>query len=417
MTEPNGSTASNALYSATRFLRTEAGGGFALLAGAFAALIWVNLIDADSYASFWSTDIRIGIGEASITENLGHWVNDGLMTLFFFLITLEIKRELVTGDLREPKAAALPILAALGGVLVPIVVFLALAGGEIDSSGWGIPMATDAAFAIGVLAILGDRVGIGVRLFLVTIAVVDDVAAIGVIAVAYVGDVSIDWLGLAAGVLCLVVLMRALGVSRIVAFVPVALVVWVATLESGVHATLAGVALGLLTPARPIEGRRILEELEEGLHPYVSFLILPLFALANAGVELGGSSLSNADGRRVALAVAAGLVVGKLVGIAGATLLALKLRLGTLPKGVDARGVWGAAALAGIGFTVSLFITPLAYPDPPLLEGAKIGILSASVAAAIIGITILAPGGKHSTRERRSGDRSASDATDRREPQ
>lgn len=399
MSEPTESAPNSVIDSATRFLRTEAGGGFALLVGAFAALIWVNLIDADSYSSVWSTDVRIGIGDASITETLGHWVNDGLMTLFFFLITLEIKRELVTGDLREPKAAALPIIAALGGVLVPIAIFLALAVGEIDAKGWGIPMATDAAFAIAVLAILGDRVGIGVRLFLVTLAVVDDVAAIGVIAVAYVGEISIGWLALAAAGLCVVTLMRVLGVSRILLFVPIGLLVWFATLESGIHATLAGVALALLTPARPVKGRKVLEELEGGLHPYVSFLILPLFALANAGVELGGSSLSNAEGQRVALAVAAGLVVGKFVGIAGATLLALRLRLGSPPNGVDTRGLLGAAALAGIGFTVSLFITPLAYPDAPLLEGAKIGILGASVVAAIFGIAILAPGGKHPTRE------------------
>lgn len=390
---------STRLESALKFLRTEAGGGFALLVGAFVALVWVNLIDAESYGSFWSTEIRIGVGNVSITETLGHWVNDGLMTLFFFLITLEIKRELVTGDLREPKAAALPILAALGGVLVPIAIFLVLAGGAIDAKGWGIPMATDAAFAIAVLAILGDRVGIGVRLFLVTLAVVDDVAAIGVIAVAYVGEISTGWLALAAAGLCLVALMRILGVSRILLFVPIGLLVWLATLESGVHATLAGVALALLTPARPVGGRKVLEQLEDGLHPYVSFLVLPLFALANAGVELGGSALSDDDGKRVAIAVAVALVVGKLTGIAGATFLALRLRLGSLPQGVDARGALGAAALAGIGFTVSLFITPLAYPGPPLLEGAKIGILGGSVVAAILGIAILAPGGRHPTRE------------------
>jgi len=390
---------SAALDSATRFLRTEAGGGFALLIGAFAALVWVNLIDAESYRSLWSTEVRIGIGDVAIAETLGHWVNDGLMTLFFFLITLEIKRELVTGDLRHPKAAALPIVAAAGGVLVPIAIFLALTANEIDSSGWGIPMATDAAFAIAALAILGDRVGIGVRLFLVTLAVVDDVAAIGVIAVAYVGEVSFGWLAVAVGALCLVALMRALGVARILVFVPVALLVWVATLESGIHATLAGVALALLTPARPVQGRRVLEELEDGLHPYVSFLILPLFALANAGVVLGGSSLSDPDARRAALAVAVALVVGKFVGVSGAALLALKLRIGALPNGVDTRGLLGAAALAGIGFTVSLFITPLAYPDAPLLEGAKIGILCGSVVAAIVGVAILAPGGRHPTRE------------------
>jgi NhaA family Na+:H+ antiporter len=380
------------------FLRAEALGGFALLAGAFAALVWVNLIDAGSYESLWGTELRIGIGDLAITETLGHWVNDGLMTLFFFLISLEIKREVVTGDLRHPKAAALPVLAALGGVLAPVAIFLLLAGGGDSAAGWGIPMATDAAFAIGVLTILGDRVGLGVKLFLVTVAVVDDVAAICVIAIAYTGDLSLGWLAAATGGLLGVVAMRALGVRRVIAYVPVGAAIWVAMLESGVHATLAGVLLALLTPARPIEGRRVLEELETRLHPFTSLLVLPLFALANAGVELGGAALSDPEGRQIAVAVAVGLLVGKLAGIAGATFVALKLRLGRLPAGVDARGLLGAAALGGIGFTVSLFIAPLAYSSPVLVEGAKLGIFAASVAATLLGAAIFIPGGRHHSR-------------------
>jgi Na+:H+ antiporter, NhaA family len=380
------------------FLRAEAVGGFALLLGAFVALVWVNLIDAGSYESLWGTELRIGIGDAAITETLGHWVNDGLMTLFFFLISLEIKREVVTGDLRHPKAASLPILAALGGVLLPVAIFLLLVGGGHGAGGWGIPMATDAAFAIGVLAILGDRVGVGVKLFLVTVAVVDDVAAICVIAIAYTADLSLAWLAAAVGGLLGVVAMKALGVRRVVAYIPIGVAVWVAMLESGIHATLAGVALALLTPAHPLDGRKVLEELEARIHPFTSLLILPLFALANAGVELGGSALSDSEGRRVALAVAVALVVGKFVGIAGATLAALKLRLGALPAGVDRRGLLGAAALGGIGFTVSLFITPLAYSSPLLVEGAKLGIFAGSVGAALVGIAMLAPGGHHPSR-------------------
>jgi Na+:H+ antiporter, NhaA family len=374
------------------FLRAEAVGGFALLLGAFAALVWVNLIDAGSYESLWSTELRIGIGDAAITETLGHWVNDGLMTLFFFLISLEIKREVVTGDLRHPKAASLPIIAALGGVLLPIGIFLLLVGGGNGADGWGIPMATDAAFAIGVLAILGERVGVGVKLFLVTVAVIDDVAAICVIAIAYTADLSLGWLAGALGGLLVVVAMRTLGVRRVIAYVPIGLFVWVAMLESGVHATLAGVALALLTPARPLGGRKVLEELEARIHPLTSLMVLPLFALANAGVDLGGSALSDSEGRRIAVAVAVALVLGKFVGIAGATLAALRLRLGTLPSGVDRRGLLGAAALGGIGFTVSLFITPLTYSSPALVEGAKLGILAGSVLAALVGIAILAPG-------------------------
>ena len=373
------------------FLRAEAAGGLALLLGSAVALLWVNVVDAGSYASFWGTHLNVGIGDASIDESLGHWVNDGLMTLFFFLISLEIKRELVVGDLRHPKRAALPIIAALGGIVVPIAIFLAVTGGH-HASGWGIPMATDAAFAIGVLALLGDRVSEGVKLFLLTIAVVDDVAAIGVIAVAYTDHLSLGWLALAIAGLLAVAAMRALGVRRILAYVPLGLFVWVATFESGVHATLAGVALALLTPAVPVGGRDVLGELEHRLHPWVNLGILPLFALANAGVALNGGELSDSTGRKVALAVAFGLVVGKFLGIAGATWAGLRLRLGTLPPGVDRRGLLGAAALGGIGFTVSLFITPLAYDDPLLVGAAKLGILGGSLVAATIGIAIFLTG-------------------------
>lgn len=373
------------------FLRAEAAGGLALLIGSVAALLWVNVVDAGSYASFWGTHVNIGIGDASIDESLGHWVNDGLMALFFFLISLEIKRELVVGDLRHPKHAALPIFAALGGIVVPIGIFFAVTGGE-NASGWGIPMATDAAFAIGVLALLGDRVSEGVKLLLLTIAVVDDVAAIGVIAVAYTDHLSLGWLALAVGGLAVVAAMRALGVRRILAYVPLGIFVWVATFESGVHATLAGVALALLTPAVPVGGRDVLGELEHRLHPWVNLGILPLFALANAGVKLSGGELSDSTGRKIALAVALGLVVGKFIGIAGATLAALRLRLGALPPGVDRRGLLGAAALGGIGFTVSLFITPLAYDDPLLIGAAKLGILGGSIVSATIGTTIFLTG-------------------------
>ncbi|HEX3736662.1 MAG TPA: Na+/H+ antiporter NhaA [Solirubrobacterales bacterium] len=379
------------------FLRAEAAGGLALLLGSAVALLWVNVVDAGGYASFWGTHLTLGIGGASIDESLGHWVNDGLMTLFFFLISLEIKRELVTGELRHPKRAALPIIAALGGIVAPIAIFLAVTGGH-QASGWGIPMATDAAFAIGALALLGDRVGEGVKLFLVTIAVVDDVAAICVIAVAYTDHLSLGWLVVAIGALLGVIATRLLGVRRVLVYIPLGVFVWVATLESGVHATLAGVTLALITPARPVGGRDVLGELEHRLHPWVNLAILPVFALANAGVELGGGELSDPSGRRIALAVALGLVVGKFLGIGGATLAALRLRLGALPPGVDRRSLLGAAALGGIGFTVSLFITPLAYHDPVLAGAAKLGILAGSVVATTIGVAIFATGGVHPSR-------------------
>ncbi len=385
------------------FLNAETAGGFALLIGAVTALVWVNGWGPSGYEAIWTTKLDLGIGGLGIDLDLRHWVNDGLMVFFFFLISLEIKRELVVGDLREPKAAALPIVAAMGGVLVPIALYLVIA--DMDArEGWGIPMATDAAFALGVIAILGKRVGIGVKLFLVTIAVVDDVMAICVIAIAYTEGLSAIWLLAALAGVVGVVMMRRVGVSAIAAYIPIGIAIWIATYESGVHATLAGVALGLLTPAKPVRGRKVLEVLEERVHPFSSYFVLPLFALANAGVELGGSTLSDGAARNVALAVAVALVAGKFLGIAGATLLALRLRLGTLPEGVDLRGALGAAALGGIGFTVSLFITPLAFSDQTLVEGAKLGILAGSVVSAVAGVVLLAPGGRHPTRRRRASN-------------
>ena len=383
-----------------RFLDTEEGGGFALLAGSVVALIWVNVFGIAGYESFWHTELKIGIGDVAITEDLGHWVNDGLMALFFFLISLEIKREVVTGDLRHPRRAALPVIAAAGGVVVPILIYLAITAGTSATGGWGIPMATDAAFAIAALALLGERVGVGAKLFLVTIAVVDDVLAIVVIAIAYTSDLSLPWLLAAIALIGVVAAMRRLGLVRIWPYAVVGLLVWVATLESGVHATIAGVALAFMTPSGDIRGRPVLEELENRIHPWTSFLILPIFALANAGVVIGGDALDAGDGMRTALAVAIGLMVGKLVGISAATLLAVRFRLGLLPRGVDRRSVIGIAALAGIGFTVSLFIAALAFDDPLLVDSAKLGILGGSIVSAAIGVAILAPGGRHPSRRR-----------------
>jgi NhaA family Na+:H+ antiporter len=246
-------------------------------------------------------------------------------------------------------------------------------------------MATDVAFAIAVLALLGDRVGTGVKLFLVTIAVVDDILAIGVIAIAYTPQVSLGWLGLAVAGLVAVAAMRRLGVARIAAYVPLGLFVWLAMLESGVHATIAGVALALMTPARPVGGREVLQELEQRLHPVSSFLVLPLFALANAGVVLGAGALGDPQATTVAIAVATALVAGKFIGISGATVLAVRARIGALPEGVTMRAVLGVAALGGIGFTVSLFITPLAYEGSGLESAAKIGILAGSLVSAVAG--------------------------------
>jgi NhaA family Na+:H+ antiporter len=302
---------------------------------------------------------------------------------------LEIKRELVTGELRDRRAAALPVLAAVGGAILPAAIFLALTAGGSGSDGWGIPMATDIAFAIGVLGLLGDRISSGVKLLMLTIAIVDDIIAISVIALFYSEDISPAWLLAALAGLAAVLLLRRLGVTRVLAYVPVGVVVWVCTLESGVHATLAGVALGLLTPARPVAGRRVLEELEHRLHPISGFAIVPLFALANAGVALNAGTLGDAAASGVAWAIAIGLVVGKLLGIAGAALLVLRLGIGALPDGVRVPQIWGVAALGGIGFTVSLFIAQLAYRDATTIELAKVGIFAGSLVSGLLGAAIL----------------------------
>ena len=384
--------ASRVLDPIAEFLRAEATGGLLLLAASIVAMAWVNSPLGDSYADLWSTKLTLGPGSLSISEDLQHWVNDGLMAIFFFVISLEIKRELIVGDLRHPRAAALPILAATGGVLLPALIFIAITIGTGTSGGWGIPMATDAAFAIGVLTLLGDRVSNGAKLFLVTIAVVDDVLAILVIAVVYTADLEPVWLAVAVAGLLLVALMRRWNVASPLSYVLPALLIWVATLESGVHPTIAGVALGLMTPATPISGRQVLEELEHRIHPFTSLLVLPVFALANAGVALGGSALGTDAEVRVAIAVAAGLVVGKLLGIGAMTWAAVKTGVGRLPEGVDGRTALGVAALGGVGFTVSLFIAPLAYPVATLADSAKIGVLGGSIISAAIGVLILAGG-------------------------
>jgi NhaA family Na+:H+ antiporter len=386
---------------AAEYLHDEQAGGIALLVAAAIALFWVNVVSTSGYQSLWTTELRLGIGDASITEDLRHWINDGLMAFFFFLISLEVKREIVRGELRHPKAAAMPVLAAIGGVVVPVCIYLLVAGGGEPAGGWGIPMATDAAFAIGILAVLGNRVPVGAKLFLVTLAVVDDVAAICVIALAYTSHVSVAWLALSVVGFVSVGLLARARVVRPWAYVVPVLVAWVGMLESGVHATLAGVVLALLVPAAPIAGRDVMEEIEDRLHPFSSFVVLPLFALANAGVAIGEKSLEHPDSERVALAVALGLVVGKFVGVAGMALAALRLGIGRLPEGVDIRSLLGLAALAGIGFTVSLFIAPLAFTDGGLADAGKIGVLGGSLVAAVIGVAILAPGGRHPSRSKR----------------
>lgn len=381
------------------FLRMEAAGSVVLFAAATVALLLANSALSEVYDTVVHFELRVGAGALSITQDLQHWVNDALMAIFFFVVGLEIKRELVNGELRDRRAAALPAVAALGGALLPALIFLALVGDGPGSRGWGIPMATDIAFAVGVLALLRDRVPAGAKLLLLSIAIIDDIVAIAVIATVYTATLSLPWLGAAVGGLLSVLVLRRLGVAQIWPYVVVGVFVWLATFESGVHATIAGVALGLLTPAGEVGGRNVLEVLEHRLHPLSAFLIVPLFAFANAGVDLRGGVLGEAVSGSLASAVAVALVVGKIVGIGGAALLAQRMGAGALPAGVQTRHVWGLAALGGIGFTVSLFVADIAYDAAALTDQAKVGIFAGSLISAVVGSLVLGSGRRPADRE------------------
>ncbi|HEV8625529.1 MAG TPA: Na+/H+ antiporter NhaA [Acidimicrobiia bacterium] len=374
------------------FLRTEAGGGAVLLAAALAALVWANSPWESAYHELWHHEISVGSGDWAMRETVGHWINDGLMVLFFFVVGLEIKRELVCGELLDRRAAALPVVAAAGGMVAPVALFWLVSGGGVTAHGWGIPMATDIAFAVGVLALLGSRVPRPLKVFLLTLAIVDDIGAIAVIAVFYSARLEPAWLLGAAALLGFAMVARRLERAWIVAFVPIAVLVWYCTYRSGIHPTIAGVALGLLTPVASVGERPVLEQLETRLHPWSSYVVIPVFALANAGVSLDGGSLGDALRSRLTWAVVIGLVAGKLVGIAGPTMVMARSPLGQLPAGVGLRHVVGAGALGGIGFTVSLFITGLAFSDPALQAQAKIGILAGSMVAALVGAAVLTQG-------------------------
>jgi len=414
-----------------RYIHLEAASGVVLLVAAAVALVWANAPFGESYERFWENHLDISLGGFHLEESLRDLVNDGLMAIFFFVVGMEIKRELVAGDLRDPKAAALPVVAAVGGMVVPAVIYLSLAGGGEASQGWGIPMATDIAFSIGVVALLGSRVPVGGKLFLLALAIVDDIGAIAVIAVFYTDQLLFGYLGAAIAGLIVVWVAQRVGIRSFVFYVPVAFATWFFLLESGVHATLAGVALGMLTPARSMytdreyhdRATRVLERydfasvaprgaervdqdalevamiaresvsplnrLEDALHPWSSFLIVPVFALANAGVRFAGVDLVEAATHPVSLGVMMGLFFGKTIGITFFAWLAIRFRLGVMPRLVTWQHIVGLAAIAGIGFTVSLFVTGLAFDNPELADRAKIGIFIGSGASGLLGYVIL----------------------------
>jgi Na+:H+ antiporter, NhaA family len=400
------------------FLHLESAGGVILVVAAVVALVWANSPWKDTYFDLWHTDLAISLGDHTLALDLQEWVNEGLMAIFFFVVGLEIKRELVEGELRGARRAVLPVVAALGGMVVPALVYVAFNAGGDGAGGWGIPMATDIAMAVGILSLLGSRVVPSLKLFLLAVAIVDDIGAIAVIAIFYTDDVDYDGLLTAIALVLVLVLMRMLDVRTTLLPLAVGCGLWLALHESGLHATAAGVILGLMAPTRPHIHPELIDEsaltdlssvaaaretatiarqsisvvewLEHVLHPWSSFVIVPLFALANAGVPISTDALSDAVTSPVTLGVLLGLVVGKLAGITAFTWLAARLGIGVLPEGATWRGIAGVAAVAGIGFTVSLFITGLAFDDVRLQDEAKIGILVAAIAAGVIGAVVLA---------------------------
>jgi Na+:H+ antiporter, NhaA family len=414
-------------------LHAAPAGGLVLLACAVVAMVWANSPWAHSYHALWETPIAIGVGDRHAALSLHAVVNDGLMAVFFFLVGLEIKREILVGELASVRQAALPVAAALGGMLVPALLFLAFNAGSPTSRGWGIPMATDIAFALGVLALLGDRFPPALRIFLSALAIADDLGAVLVIALFYTASVSWGALAAAFGLLLLSLAANAVGVRAAPAYALIGVALWVAVLLSGVHATVAGVLLAMTIPSRTVIDERALLEgagaalqdfdlachpetvmlsnrahqaalrrlevlsekalpplarLEHGLHGVVTFGIMPLFALANAGVELRGGSEAIAS--TISLGVIAGLVLGKPIGITLASWLAVRAGVASLPAGVGWRTLGGTAVLGGIGFTMSLFIASLAFgASAEWLASAKLGILVASVIAGVAGWCLL----------------------------
>ena len=404
-----------------QFAAIEAAGGVLMLVATVVALVWVNSPWQDSYFDFWHTHISFSVGGYHFEQDLEHIVQDGLMAVFFFVVGLEIKRELVNGQLRDPRFAALPAVAALGGMVVPALVYYAFNAGGPGQDGWGIPMATDIAFAMGILSLLGNRIPRQMKVFLLTLAIVDDIGAILVIAIFYTSDLSGNWLLTAAILLAGILVLRRLDVWYLPVYLVIGVAFWLAVLESGVHATIAGVVLGLITPAKPLqseeEARRwanwlqmqdvvhlddvrrvgfhiresqpVSLRIEELLHPIAGYIIIPVFALSAAGVELSGDVVSDAVTSPVTLGVIIGLVVGKTAGISVFSWVAHRLGWVTIPKSMTGLHMVGLSMVAGIGFTVSLFISRLAFDDPSISDESKIGILVGSLIAAVVGVGIL----------------------------
>jgi NhaA family Na+:H+ antiporter len=376
--------------SIASFIRTEAASGVLLLATAALALIAANSPLAGLYGAFLDLPVGVRIGDFELQKPSLLWINDGLMAVFFLLVGLEIKRELAEGELSTRRQAMLPCVAALGGMLVPALIYAAVnLGDPVALHGWAIPAATDIAFALGVLALLGNRIPPSLKVFLVALAIIDDLGAIVIIALFYSGELSLWSLGLAAGVmLCLLALNRA-GVTRIAPYMLLGTALWLFVLESGVHATLAGVAVALAIPIREDEaGRSPLRELEHVLHPWVAFLVMPAFAFANAGVSFAGITVAHLFAG-VPLGITLGLFIGKQIGAFGAAWLAVRAGWSRMPEGADWGLLYGTCMLAGIGFTMSLFIGTLAFDLASYAAPVRLGVLAGSALSGIAGYLVL----------------------------
>ena len=375
------------------FLQKESAGGLLLVMAAVIAMAIENSPLDFLYNALLDTPVSIQVGSLVLYKPLLLWINDGLMAVFFFLIGLEIKREVAEGELSDPARLVIPAIAAVGGMLVPALVYVAMNRGDPAAlSGWAIPTATDIAFALGVLSLLGKRVPYVLKLFLLTLAVIDDLGAIIIIALFYSGELSTAALAIAASALVMLFIINRRGITRIAPYILVGSILWVAVLKSGVHATLAGVVLAFFIPLHDrVGGESPLKHLEHTLHPYVAFGILPLFAFANTGIDFTGLGLSSLL-HPVPLGIAAGLVIGKQVGVFGFSWIAIKLRLGKLPEGTGWLDLYGVAALCGIGFTMSLFISGLAAEQIGTGEivDNRLGILLGSLLSAVIGYLVLA---------------------------
>ena len=404
----------------TDFLRKEASAGVLLVLAALAAIIWANSPWSQSYFDLWDTSAVVGFGDWHLELSFQEWINDLAMVLFFFVAGLEIKREMTQGELRDPRAAALPIIAALGGMIVPAIIFTIFNAGGDGSKGWGIPMATDIAIVTGVVVMLGSRAPSWMKLFLLALAIADDIGAIIVIAIFYSDGVSFAWLATAIGSVVVAWLFRS-HVSFVGVYLVLGAICWLALHNANVHPTLTGVAFGMIAPVTPRRqtelvdaddlarqptvqnARRVAEQakqtvsvvewLEYKLHPSSAFLIVPLFALANAGIHIPSDSIGDALSSDVTWGVILGLVLGKTIGITCATLLAVALKIGRLPANVTKRYVLGAGALGGIGFTVSLFVTDLSFgSNQNAANDARLGVVLGSLLAALIGAAIVIPG-------------------------